>query len=576
MKVMAINGSPRKNWNTDTLLKKVLEGAASAGAETEMVYLYDLKFRGCVSCMTCKLKNGKSLGRCALKDDLTAVLERAHEADAVVLGSPIYFSDVTGEMRSFLERFLFQYLNYDDFSKPLSTPKKTALVFTMNVPESKLDEYNYRGLFQRHENLMKVFFRVCTTLLSTDTLQVNDYGKYHLAGFDGEAKRLRRETVFPKDCRKAFELGVKLATEGVDDTEMPDEEGENILDSPELYEYPIALDTFEAMFEYTLRNIGKEDKKRILRDLLQFYPVLGPVCDNLEHDLAESERFRTDQMSSGESFVFGGTAPDLIMTITGSFTPTLEFPAYDKEYFKICKHDAKELVTAYWKDRKFFDSMIHSFEEPYLIEFICDRVVMFDLPKEKRKPVMQALVAWGILLSCARHCQREEKIGENKKGNNKLQAPGKEKNDFDKNNIQVLQLHVKLVGYKVSADVLVREDTTFEELHFFLNNLFERDDDHLYRFECDDGLVAVRPEEDYDEAFEDVTPTLAGKCYVGHHLSPGKGAHYVFDYGDYWEHEITVKDILSAAPGERYPRVIKVRGKIPEQYPDRDDEDGED
>ena len=56
MKIIAINGSPRKGWNTDILLKKALEGAASAGAETEMVYLYDLKFRGCISCMACKLR----------------------------------------------------------------------------------------------------------------------------------------------------------------------------------------------------------------------------------------------------------------------------------------------------------------------------------------------------------------------------------------------------------------------------------------------------------------------------------------------------------------------------------------
>ena len=137
--------------------------------------------------------------------------------------------------------------------------------------------------------------------------------------------------------------------------------------------------------------------------------------------------------------------------------------------------------------------------------------------------------------------------------------------------IRVLQLHVKLLGYRCSADVLVREDCTFEDLHDFLNPLFNREDDHLYRFECEDGCTAVRDEEDIDD-----DEVLSNECYVGHHLSPGKGAHYVFDYGDYWEHEITVKDILSAAPGERYPRVIKVRGKIPEQYPDCDGEgDGE-
>ena len=118
MKVLAINGSPRKGWNTDTLLKKALEGAASAGAETEMVHLYDLKFRGCVSCLGCKLRKEPRPNRCILRDDLTAVLDKAHEADAIILGSPIYFSEITGEARSFLERFLFQYLNYEDYSKP--------------------------------------------------------------------------------------------------------------------------------------------------------------------------------------------------------------------------------------------------------------------------------------------------------------------------------------------------------------------------------------------------------------------------------------------------------------------------
>ena len=212
MKVIAINGSPRKNWNTDTLLKKTLEGAASAGAETEMVYLYDLKFRGCVSCLACKLQKEPRPNRCVLRDDLTAVLDRVHEADAVILGSPIYFSEVTGEMRSFFERFLFQYLNYDDYTKPLSPKKRIGLVFTMNIPESLFEDFGYHPLFQRYENWMKQYFGHCETLLSTDTLQVKDYSRYHLAGFDADAKYRRHETVFPQDCQKAYELGVKLVS----------------------------------------------------------------------------------------------------------------------------------------------------------------------------------------------------------------------------------------------------------------------------------------------------------------------------------------------------------------------------
>jgi hypothetical protein len=72
MKVIAFNGSPRKDWNTAALLGKALEGAASQGAETELFHLYDLNYKGCVSCFACKTRNGKSYGRCAVKDDLTS------------------------------------------------------------------------------------------------------------------------------------------------------------------------------------------------------------------------------------------------------------------------------------------------------------------------------------------------------------------------------------------------------------------------------------------------------------------------------------------------------------------------
>ena len=212
MKIIAVNGSPRKNWNTDTLLRNVLDGAASAGAETEMVSLYDLNFKGCRSCMACKLRKEPRPNRCIVRDDLTGVLDKVHEADAVVLGSPVYFSEVTGEMRSFFERFLFQYLNYDDYSKPLSPAKKTAWVFTMNIPEALFDDFGYSALFQRYENWMKLYFGHCETLLATDTMQVRDYSRYHLAGFDAEAKQLRHETVFPEDCRKAYALGRRLCS----------------------------------------------------------------------------------------------------------------------------------------------------------------------------------------------------------------------------------------------------------------------------------------------------------------------------------------------------------------------------
>ncbi len=210
MKAIAINGSPRKGWNTDMLLNKALDGAASAGADTEMVHLYDLTYRGCLSCMACKLQKEPRPCRCIQRDDLTPVLDRLHEADVIIVGSPIYFSEITGEARSFLERFLFQYLNYDDYAKPLSPSKKCAWIYTMNCPESLFDQMGYRALFQRYENWMKHYFGYCETLICDDTLQVKDYSRYHLGRFNAEAKRIRHETVFPQDCQKAFELGARL------------------------------------------------------------------------------------------------------------------------------------------------------------------------------------------------------------------------------------------------------------------------------------------------------------------------------------------------------------------------------
>jgi multimeric flavodoxin WrbA len=81
VKVLAINGSPRTNCNTATLLKNALEGAVSQGAQIELVHLYKLNFKGCISCFARKLKDGESYGRCAVQDDLTPLLKKAEGAD---------------------------------------------------------------------------------------------------------------------------------------------------------------------------------------------------------------------------------------------------------------------------------------------------------------------------------------------------------------------------------------------------------------------------------------------------------------------------------------------------------------
>ncbi|HJV66991.1 MAG TPA: exonuclease domain-containing protein [Geomonas sp.] len=211
MKVIAVNGSPRKNWNTATLLQKALDGARACGAEVEMVHLYDLNYKGCKSCFACKLKNGASYGTCAMNDELTPLLEKLAAADAFVLGSPIYFGTVTGEMRSFMERLFFPYLAY---TKPPSTLFKrkirTAFIYTMNVSEELMKQNNYPVQMNLNEAVLARTFGSAESLCSFETLQLEDYDKIVFSYCDPRERKKRHETVFPDDCRKAFELGERL------------------------------------------------------------------------------------------------------------------------------------------------------------------------------------------------------------------------------------------------------------------------------------------------------------------------------------------------------------------------------
>jgi multimeric flavodoxin WrbA len=107
MKVMAFNGSPTKKWNTATLLEKALEGTSSHGTETNLIHLYDLNYKGCISCFACKAIGGKSYGRFAVKDDLALLLKTVLVVQSLIFWSPIYYGTVTGQKRSFMERLFF-------------------------------------------------------------------------------------------------------------------------------------------------------------------------------------------------------------------------------------------------------------------------------------------------------------------------------------------------------------------------------------------------------------------------------------------------------------------------------------
>lgn len=212
LKLLAINGSPRKKCNTATLLKKALEGAESKSADTELINLYDLDYKGCKSCFTCKTRGSRSYGKCNVIDDLTEVLKKFEESDAVIFGSPIFFGTVTGEMRSFMERLTFPYYTYTDPQQSLY-PKKinTGFIYTMNVTEEQQKLLGYNVHFKSIEYYLKSIFGPTESLFSFDTYQFKDYSKVVADRFDPELKAKTHREIFPEDCKKAFEMGAKFA-----------------------------------------------------------------------------------------------------------------------------------------------------------------------------------------------------------------------------------------------------------------------------------------------------------------------------------------------------------------------------
>jgi multimeric flavodoxin WrbA len=102
MKAVAINGSPRKGGNTETLLKQALAPLAAAGWETELVQVGGAPIRGCRACYECFEKKN---ARCSQKDELfDRVMQKMVAADAILLGSPTYFTDVSAEMKALMDR----------------------------------------------------------------------------------------------------------------------------------------------------------------------------------------------------------------------------------------------------------------------------------------------------------------------------------------------------------------------------------------------------------------------------------------------------------------------------------------
>lgn len=104
VKIVGLSGSPRKDGNTEILVKEALKAAKSRGGEIEFISLAGKEIQPCQACYTCRLEESK--GKCAIEDDLAEIFEKFKEADGIIIGSPVYFLTVTAQLKALFDRSL--------------------------------------------------------------------------------------------------------------------------------------------------------------------------------------------------------------------------------------------------------------------------------------------------------------------------------------------------------------------------------------------------------------------------------------------------------------------------------------
>jgi multimeric flavodoxin WrbA len=149
MKVVTLLGSPRSQGISTTIAQRFHDTAAKLGAETRCFELNRLSYKGCQGCYACK----KNLDHCILNDDLTEVLTAVNESGVVVLSSPVYYGDVTAQLKGFIDR-TFSYLKPDYTTNPVPSrlsAKKLVFILTQGHP----DEALFADIFPRFDGFLK-------------------------------------------------------------------------------------------------------------------------------------------------------------------------------------------------------------------------------------------------------------------------------------------------------------------------------------------------------------------------------------------------------------------------------------
>jgi multimeric flavodoxin WrbA len=172
MKILCLLGSPRLKGNSAEMAKRFILTAESLGAETRTFALNSLHYRGCQVCYACKEKHD----RCVLDDDLAEVIEAVKEADVLVLATPVYYGDISSQLKTFIDR-TFSLLVPDYITNPNPSRLKAGKKLVFIIAQGHPDETVFADIFPRYEKFLRWYgFQECHLVRACGVQKPGDVG----------------------------------------------------------------------------------------------------------------------------------------------------------------------------------------------------------------------------------------------------------------------------------------------------------------------------------------------------------------------------------------------------------------
>lgn len=166
MNILGIVGSPRINGNTSKMVSYLLEGAKKSGHTTRIIYLNELDFQGCQGCYGCSRSY-----TCVLKDDLVDVYDAINLADEIILGSPIYMWQISGQLKMFIDRLLPYYMKHSN-NEPID--KKVVFAFSQEDRDAMV---NMEYIKLMEQSIERIGFKFKDTFVAGGNVKPDDIDK---------------------------------------------------------------------------------------------------------------------------------------------------------------------------------------------------------------------------------------------------------------------------------------------------------------------------------------------------------------------------------------------------------------